>query len=83
MNWKELGDEITNYSNLFKSDEEINKEIEEIEEVLFQFDVSNAEIFSEQISKINNRSEVLKIAKVLNNIKSLYNNIRLSGKKTC
>ena len=76
----ELGDEITNYSNLFKSDEEINKEIEEIEEVLFQFDVSNAEIFSEQISKINDRSEVLKIAKVLNNVKSLYNNIRLSGK---
>jgi len=75
----ELGDEMEHYSNLFKSAEEIAKEIEEIKDVLFKFDTLNAEIFSHQISEINDRSEIRKIAKVLNNSKELYNLIRLSG----
>ena len=75
----ELGDEMEYYSNIFKSQEEINSEIEEIKEVLFHFDTKNAEIFSQQISQINDRSEILKITRVLNNAKSLYNLIRLSG----
>ena len=76
----ELGDEFDNYSNLFKSKEEINEEINEIKDVLFQFDTNNAEIFSQQITEINSRSEILKITKALNSVKSLYNIIRMSGK---
>lgn len=75
----ELGDETEHYSNLFKSQEEILKEIQEIKEVLFHFDTDNAEVFSEQITQINDRSEMLKITHALNNAKSLYNLIRLSG----
>lgn len=75
----ELGDEMEHYSNIFKSQEEINTEIAEIKEVLFHFDTMNAEIFSQQISQINDRSEILRITRVLNNAKSLYNLIRLSG----
>lgn len=75
----ELGDEIDHYSNLFKSAEEIEQEIAEIKDLLFHFDTSNAEVFSEQISQIDSRSEMLKITKVLNNSKELYNLIRLSG----
>ena len=75
----ELGDEMEHYSNIFKSQEEINSEIKEIKEVLFHFNTKNAEIFSQQISQINDRSEILKITRVLNNVKSLYNLIRLSG----
>lgn len=75
----ELGDEIEHYSNLFKSQEEILKEIQEIKEVLFHFDTTNAEVFSEQITQINSRGEMLKITRALNNAKSLYNLIRLSG----
>jgi len=75
----ELGDEMEHYSNLFKSQEEINAEIQEIKDVLFQFNTTNAEIFSQQISQIEDRAEMLKIVKVLNNAKSLYNLIRLSG----
>jgi len=75
----ELGDEMQHYSNLFKSAEEIEKEIEEIKDVLFKFDTVNAEIFSQQISDINDRTEIRLIAKVLNNSKELYNLIRLSG----
>jgi len=75
----ELGDEMEHYSNIFKSQEEITAEIQEIKEVLFHFNTMNAEIFSQQITQINDRSEILKITRVLNNAKSLYNLIRLSG----
>jgi type I restriction enzyme, R subunit len=75
----ELGDELVHYSNLFKSREEIEKEIEEIKEILFRFDTNNAEVFSEQISEITSRDQMLAISKALNNTKSLYNLIRLSG----
>lgn len=75
----ELGDEIEHYSNLFKSPEEIAQEIQEIKDILFHFDTNNAEVFSEQISQIDSRSEILKITKALENAKSLYNLIRLSG----
>jgi len=75
----ELGDEMEHYSNIFKSQEEISSEINEIKEVLFHFDTKNAEIFSKQITQINDRNELLKITRILNNAKSLYNLIRLSG----
>ncbi|WP_339655349.1 type I restriction endonuclease [uncultured Maribacter sp.] len=75
----ELGDEMQHYSNLFKKPEEIKEEIEEIKDVLFKYDTTNATVFGEQISEINERSEIRQIAKVLNNSKELYNLIRLSG----
>lgn len=75
----ELGDEMQHYTNLFKKPEEIQEEIEEIKDVLFRFDTRNKEIFSQQISEINSRSEIRQIAKALNNSKELYNLIRLSG----
>lgn len=75
----ELGDEMEHFSNLFKSAEEVDQEVQEIKEVLFHFDTTNDEVFSQQISEINDRGVMLKIAKVLNNAKALYNLIRLSG----
>src|SRR5690606_19052429 len=52
----ELGDEMESYSNLFKSKEEIEAEIEEIKDILFHFDTSNAERFSQQIGQIQDRN---------------------------
>ena len=75
----ELGDEMEHYSNLFKSKEEIEEEIEEIKEILFKYDTRNAEIFSGQISQIEDREKVLEIKKALGYAKSLYNLIRLLG----
>ena len=75
----ELGDEMEHYSNLFKSKEEIEAEIEEIKEVLFAFDIENAEVFSQQISEISDISQMQELKKVLENAKSLYNLIRLYG----
>lgn len=75
----ELGDEIKYFSSLFKSHEEIEKEIQEIKETLFKFDTINAEVFSQQMTEINSRDAMLKITRALNNAKSLYNLIRASG----
>lgn len=75
----ELGDEMQYYSNLFKSKEEIEAEIKEIKETLFHYDIKNAEIFSQQISQIEDRNTVLEIKKALENAKNLYNLIRLYG----
>jgi type I restriction enzyme R subunit len=75
----ELGDEMKYYSNLFKSKEEIEEEIKDIREKLFHYDLKNAEIFSQQISLIEDRQKVLEIKKALENAKNLYNLIRLYG----
>ena len=75
----ELGDEMEHYSNLFKSKEEIEEEIQEIKEVLFRFDTLNAENFRLQIDEIQDIKKMQEIVKVLDNAKSLYNLIRLTG----
>ncbi len=75
----ELGDEMEHYSNLFKSKEDIEEEIREIKEVLWEFDTENAEIFSQQISEIQDIKQMQNLVKVLSNAKSLYNLIRLYG----
>lgn len=76
---EELGSEMQNYSNLFKSKEEIDDEIREIKDRLFYYDLNNAEIFSQQISQIEDRKTVLEIKKALENAKNIYNLIRLYG----
>lgn len=75
----ELGDELQMYSSLFKSKEEMETEIAEIKETLFQFDTLNKEIFSRQLEQIDDREQMLQLTKVLENAKSLYNMIRLLG----
>lgn len=75
----ELGDEMKTYSNLFKSKEEIDEEIREIKDTLFHYDLTNAEIFSQQINQIEDKKTVLGIKKVLENAKTLYNEIRSLG----
>lgn len=75
----ELGDEMQHYTDLFKSASEIKEEIEDIKDVLFKFNTENATVFGEQISEINERTEIRQIAKALNSAKELYNLIRLSG----
>lgn len=75
----ELGDEIEHYSNLFKSSEEIALEIEAIRDILFSFNIENAEEFSRQISQIHDRATVLALRKALADARNLYNLIRLQG----
>ncbi len=75
----EVQNEIETYSNLFKTKEEIEEEIKEIKEKLFHYDLTNAEIFSQQISQIEDKKNVIEIKKALENAKNLYNLIRMYG----
>lgn len=74
-----LGDDEKEWSKLFKSKDEIQAEIEEIKNILFQFDTENAEVFSQQISEIQDRTQVLAIKRALGCARELYNIIRFSG----
>lgn len=47
--------------------------------MLFRFDTTNAEIFSQQISQIQDREQIQAIKKALGDAKGLYNLIRLFG----
>lgn len=74
-----LGDEMESYSNLFMSREEMEDTIVQIKEKLVDFDLKNAEIFSKQISQINDHAQMLQIKKALDDARALYNIIRLVG----
>ncbi|MFZ1385763.1 MAG: type I restriction endonuclease [Thiolinea sp.] len=75
----ELGDETEHYSKLFKSAEEIEAELETVKDVLFQYDTLNKELFSQQISEIQDRTQILTLKKALADARSLYNLCRLFG----
>jgi type I restriction enzyme R subunit len=76
---QELGDEMQNYSNLFKSKEEIEHDVLEIKEKLFQYDMKNAENFRLQMDDIKDKKQLADLIKVLQNARELKNIIRLQG----
>ncbi|ATP55718.1 restriction endonuclease subunit R [Pedobacter ginsengisoli] len=75
----QLGDEMDMYSNLFKSETEIRAEIENIKETLFHYDTENRELFSQQISQLSDKKELLQLVKALRTAKELKNLIALQG----
>ncbi len=70
---------MEHYSRLFKSAEEIAAELEAIQDVLFHYDTLNREIFSRQVTEIQDRAQVLALKKALADARSLYNLCRLFG----
>jgi len=76
-----FGDEVQNYSNFFKSAEEIDLEIKEIKDKLFLYNFSNLEEFQKVISQISDKKEILSLKKCFENLKSLYNLIKISDYK--
>lgn len=73
----ELGDDISNYSNLFISREEIQEAVDAIRSDLFIYNLENAEVFSKQISAIQDKKSMRSIIASLENGRNLYNLIRL------
>ena len=76
---EQLGDEMEMYSHLFKSEEEIKQQINEIHETLFHYDTNNREIFSQQIEQITDKKELLALVKALRTAKELKNIIAING----
>ena len=77
----ELGDDIQFYTNLFKSEAEIQQELEEINETLFNYNTTNCEIFSQQIAQLTDKKELLQLIKALRTAKELKNAIAINGYK--
>lgn len=75
----ELGDEIDKFSNIFKSEEEIKQDIDEIKTVLSLYETRNLEIFSQQINEIHDKLTLQRIRKSLVLAKELQNIIRCQG----
>jgi len=76
---EQLGDEMEMYSNLFKTPEEISKEIAEIQETLFQYETVNRELFSQQIEQLTDKAELLRLIKALRLARELKNIIAVNG----
>src|SRR5690606_22198895 len=76
---EQYGDDTEFYSYLFKSEEEIKNEIDEIRETLFQYNTQNKEIFSQQIAELTDKKELLQLIKALRTAKELKNIIAVNG----
>ena len=73
---EELGDEFQNYTNIFKSYEEIKDDIEALKNKLFIYDTENLENFTREINNLP-KEELYEIRKALENYKMLYNLIKM------
>lgn len=76
---EQLGDDLEFYQNIFKSEEEIKQELEEIKDTLFIFNTDNKEIFSQQIAEIHNIKELKKLIQSLIGAKELKSLITING----
>ena len=75
---QELGEDFKTYSNIFLSQEEIEKCIKAIENELFEYDSENIEIFSQQINELE-KKELIELKKIMITYKDLYNVIKAFG----
>lgn len=76
---QELGDETQNYSDLFKSKEEIESELVQVKNQLFLYETENVVKFIEQINLVDDKGQLLELKKALENYKVLYNLMKLYG----
>lgn len=75
----ELGDELKQYDNIFKSPEEIEADLREVKETLFLYDTGNAEVFSQQISALEDKRDLTRLRRALKLYKELFNVVKLFG----
>lgn len=75
----ELGDEFEKYRNIFKSQEEIEQDLKSIQEKLFLYATDNAELFSQQITALDDKGELLALRQALDTYKELLNIMKLFG----
>ncbi|MCD8017219.1 MAG: DEAD/DEAH box helicase family protein [Oscillospiraceae bacterium] len=75
----ELGDEFQRYRDIFKTQEEIEQDIKAIQDKLFLYAIDNAELFSQQITALDDKQELLDLRKALDTYKELDNIIKLFG----
>lgn len=75
----ELGDEVQNYSDIFKSKEDIEQNLKNVKNQLFLYDTENVVSFIEQLNGIDDKKQLLDLKKALEDYKVLNNLIRMFG----
>ena len=75
----ELGDDFEKYQNIFKTQEEIEQELKRIQDKLFMYSTNNAELYSQQITALDDKKELLSLRQTLENYKELLNIMKLFG----
>lgn len=72
---------MQNYSNIFKSKEEIQQELKDIENILFNYELNDTETFASQIEEIQTSEieTIREITKALKQTRELYNLAELFG----
>lgn len=75
----ELGGEFERYRDIFKSQEEIEQDIRAIQDKLFMYATDNAELFSQQITALDDKQELLALRQALDTYKELMNIMQLFG----
>ena len=76
---EELGDEVQNYSDIFKSHDEIEKDVTELKNQLFLYNTDNVVEFINQINGIDDKKTLLDLKQSLENYKVLQNLIKVLG----
>jgi type I restriction enzyme R subunit len=74
-----MGNEQEHYSDLFMSRDEMQERITAAKQVLADYNLTNREVFSSQISQITDVDKVAELKKALEDVRVLYNMIRLVG----
>ena len=75
----ELGDEVQNYSDIFKSKEDIEEDLKNVKNQLFLYDTENVVNFIDQINGIDDKKQLVDLKKALEDYKILNNLIRMFG----
>lgn len=75
----ELGDEFERYRNIFKSQEEIEQDLKGIQDKLFLYATDNAELFSQQITALDDKGDLLSLRQALDTYKELLNIMKFFG----
>lgn len=75
----ELGDEVQNYSDIFKSKEDIEEDLKNVKNQLFLYDTDNVVSFIGQINGIDDKKQLLDLKKALEDYKILNNLIHMFG----
>lgn len=75
----ELGDEFERYRDIFMSQEEIEQSLTAVQEKLFLYSTDNAELFSQQITALDDKQELLDLRRTLDTYKELLNVMKLFG----
>lgn len=61
------------------SEKEVREKMQEVQEVLFDYTASNAEVFAQEMEEIEDRDKLIQIRKKLEDAKAVWNEVRTFG----